>query len=75
MNILNWYKSNRNLILQEIINKKNNLSSEWEGFLKKDTYLTSDLREKLLEDYTQIFHWSFLLSKEVRISSREYNLF
>ena len=46
MGLLNWYITKRNSILKDILNKKNYLSSEWENFLKKDTYLTSDLKEK-----------------------------
>src|SRR3989344_9153414 len=75
MNIINLYVNKRNLIQYNILNKKEYLLSEWINFLKKDTYLTSDLKEKLLEDYTQLFHWFFLMSKKIRISSKGYNLF
>ncbi|PIN89106.1 hypothetical protein COU60_04525 [Candidatus Pacearchaeota archaeon CG10_big_fil_rev_8_21_14_0_10_34_76] len=75
MGLFNWYIVKRNSILQNIQHKRNYLSSEWEGFQKRETYLTSILREKLLEDYTQLFHWIFLISRNVRTSSKEYNLF
>lgn len=75
MNIFNWYISRRNSILKGISNKKDLLSSEWGNFLKKETYLTSDLKEKFQRDYSQLFHWFFLISKKVRISKREYDPF
>ena len=75
MGILDWYITKKNSILQNFLHKKNELSLEWDDFLKKETYLTSDLKEKLLEDYTQLFHWFFLISKKVRTSSKEYKFF
>jgi len=75
MDILNWYVTKKNSILQDILHKKDNLSLEWESFLKRGTYLTSDLKEKFLEDHTQLFHWFFLISRKVRVSLKEYNLF
>lgn len=75
MNPINWYIAKRNLILCSLLNKENYLVSEWRDFLKRDTYLTSDLKEKLLEDYAQFFHWFFLISKKIRVSSKEYNAF
>lgn len=73
MNIFDWYTSKRDSLLNELSTKKNTLLSEWNDFLEKDTYLTFDLKEKFLEDYSKFFHWIFLLSKKVRISSREYS--
>ena len=75
MSIYSWYVTKRNSILLDLHTRKNALSSEWNGFLQRDTYLTSDLKEKLMKDYSYLFHWFYLISKKVRIYSKEYNIF
>ncbi len=75
MGLYNLYVTKRNSILNDILNKENYLYSEWESFLKRDTYLTSDLKEKFLKDYSKLFHWIFLISRSVRVSSKKYRVF
>ena len=61
MGLLKWYVTKRNSILKNLLQKKINLSSQWANFLERDTYLTSDLKERFLEDYIELFHWLFLI--------------
>lgn len=77
MGLIKWYLKKRNSIVHDIQTKKIRLSSEWKNFLERDTYLTSDLKEKLLhEDYfTLIFYKFFFISKKVRVAFKDYNQF
>lgn len=77
MGLVRWYKTKRDAIVEDIQTKKKTLSSEWNIFLGRDTYLTSDLPEKFLhEDYFTLFFYKFFfISKRVRDAFKDYNEF
>jgi uncharacterized protein YxeA len=59
MKLIDSYKMHRNDILNNFQKKTKSLSFEWNSFLNRKTYLTSDIKDKFLQDHQQFFPWFF----------------
>ena len=75
MDLFKWYTDKRDNILEDISNRKKDKLSGWEKFLKQDTYLTSDLKEKFLKNEDLLHNWLFLISRKIKLSSKEYTFY